>query len=387
MKDLFSTRFVLQRNRFAWIDYARGICIILVVFRHCFEGLTSAKLPTGDFMFLKIMNVSLYSFRMPFFFLVSGIFISQTLVKKSYRSYVKDRFKVVLYPLLIWGTIQITLQLIFWEYVNADRQPIDYLNLIIRPRKIEQFWYLNALFMVGIIYGFFKVVLRFKLWHLMITGIVFYSSAALFYVIYSQHSDNPNLEFVAFSFLPDFLHFYIYFFIGDLVSSVVLRKENQHYFASVKVMIPILIVFVITHFYFTRVNLAHELEYRLGTYVENFQPLHFLVISLAGCAFLIQLSFILQRFAILKFLRIIGYHSLYIYVSHLIIVSGMRTLFVRFLDITHVPTLIIINVTVGIVIPVLLYNILVRMGFWWLYSLKKPEDEINYHHSKLAVTH
>jgi uncharacterized membrane protein YcfT len=385
MKDLFSTRFVLQRNRFAWIDYARGICIILVVFRHCFEGLTNANLPTGDFTFLKIMNISLFSFRMPLFFLISGIFISQTLIKKSFKKYT-NRFKIILYPLLVWGCIQITLQLIFSDYVNADRQPIDYLNLIIRPRKIEQFWYLNTLFMVGIVYAFFKSVLRFKLWHLMITAIVAYSAAAVFYVIHSKYSSHPSIEFIAYSFLPDFLHFYIYFFIGDLISSFILRKENHEYLASVKVMVPIFVIFIIAHYYFTQVNLAHEKQYRLGTYVEHFLPLHFLFISLSGCALMIQLSFILQRFGIIKWLRVIGYHSLHIYVSHLIIVSGMRTLMVRILNIQHVPTLIIINVIIGITIPILLYNLFVRSGFWWLYSLKKPEDEISYHHSKLAVT-
>jgi uncharacterized membrane protein YcfT len=386
MKDLFSTRFVLQRNRFAWIDYARGACIILVVFRHCFEGLTSANLDTEKYTLLKLMNISLFSFRMPLFFLLSGIFVAQTLIKKSYKKYVVDRFKVILYPLLIWGVIQITLQLIFLDYVNADRKPIDYLNLIIRPRKIEQFWYLNTLFMVGIIYAFFKAVLHFKIWHLMITGIVFYSAGAIFYVIHSQHSNNIYIENIAYSFLPDFLHFYIYFFIGDLVSSFVLRKENQSYFASVKMLMPILVVFLISHYYFTKENLAHEEQYRLGTFVEHFQPLQFLVISLSGCALMIQLSFILQRFAIMKFLRVIGYHSLYIYVSHLIVVSGMRTLMVRIFGVDHVPTLILINVSVGIVIPIIVYNILVRLGCWWLYSLKKPEDEITYHHSKLAVT-
>jgi uncharacterized membrane protein YcfT len=386
MKDLFSTRFVLQRNRFAWIDYARGMCIILVVFRHCFEGLTNANLGTEKFWLLKLMNVSLFSFRMPLFFLLSGVFISQTLIKKSYKKYVTDRFKIILYPLLVWGSIQITLQLIFADYVNADRQPIDYLNLIIRPRKIEQFWYLNTLFMVGIVYAFFKAVLRFRIWHLAISAIVCYSAGALFYIIHSKYSTHPVVENIAYSFLPDFLHFYIYFFIGDLVSTFVLRKENQHYFASVKVLVPILVVFLITHYYFTRVNLAHEVQYKLGTYVEHFQPLHFLVISLSGCALMIQLSFILQRFGGLKFLRIIGYHSLYIYVSHLIVVSGMRTVLVRIIGINHVPTLMLINVILGIVIPIILYNILVRLGCWWLYSLKKPEDEISYHHSKLAVT-
>src|SRR4051794_28663365 len=110
MRDLFNARFVLERNRYPWIDYARGLSIILVVYRHCFEGFTSSGLNTGEYTFLTLMNVSLFSFRMPLFFMVSGVFVSQTLMRKTYEKYVTDRFKMILYPLFIWGTLQITLQ-------------------------------------------------------------------------------------------------------------------------------------------------------------------------------------------------------------------------------------------------------------------------------------
>ena len=148
-------------------------------------------------------------------------------------------------------------------------------------------------------------------------------------------------------------------------------------------MIPLFIVFVITHYFFTVINLRHNDD----TYVEHFRPELYLLVSLTGCAFIIQLSFIFQRFDILKTLRVIGYHSLHIYVSHLIIISGLRTVCIHFLNFRHVPSLIILSVVAGIIIPIIMYNILVRNGFWWLYTLKKPEDEIKYYHSKLVLGH
>jgi len=303
-------------------------------------------------------------------------------MKKTFTGYVNDRFKMVLYPMLIWGSIQITLQLIFSQYVNADREVIDYVNLVVRPRKIEQFWYLNTLFMVGVVYAFFKSVLKMNMWQLMISGMLCYSFAAVFFVVYDQRTTH-QLEFFAYTFVPDFLHFYIYFFIGDALSQFILKKENHAYFSSYLVMIPVFIVFVITHYFFTIINLKNGAD----TYVEHFWPVLYLVVSLTGCAFMIQLSFIFQRLDILRILRVIGYHSLHIYVSHLIIVSGIRTVCVHFLHFTHVPTLIIFSVIAAIILPVMIYNILVRNGFWWLYTLKKPEDEIRFYHSKLALGH
>ena len=376
MKDVFGARFVLQRNRFAWIDYARGICIILVCYRHCFEGLSHANFPTADYTFFKLMNVSLFSFRMPLFFLLSGVFISSTLLKKDFLTYVNDRFKIILYPMLVWGFIQVTLQLLFSDFVNVDRKIIDYVNLIVMPRKIEQFWYLNALFVVGVVYAFFKGVLKFTVWQLMITAVIFYATGAIFYKINSA----APVDYIAYSFLPDFLHFYIFFFIGDIASSYIMNKNNQKYYSSFKVMIPVFLLFVLAHYFFTIINLRYNIDY----YVEHYMPVLFLFVALTGCAFIIQTCFILQRLNLLKFLRVVGYHSLYIYVMHLIVLSAVRNLLTHVFQIKYVPLLLGLGVLAGIIIPILMYNIFVRMGAWWLYSLKKPTDEINYYRN-LAI--
>jgi len=165
LKDLFNAKFVLNSNRLAWIDYARGICIILVCYRHCIEGLKGIGLITPDnYPMLRILNICFFSFRMPLFFIISGLFVSSGLIKKGLKTYVNTRFKVIFYPLLVWGTIQITIQFLLKNYVNAHREPMDYLNLIIQPRRIEQFWYLNALFFVGILYAVLKSVFRLNYW-------------------------------------------------------------------------------------------------------------------------------------------------------------------------------------------------------------------------------
>ena len=62
-------------NRYNWIDYARGIAIILVVYRHSFEGIKRAGFSTANYHFLEYANIIFFSFRMPLFFIVSGIFI------------------------------------------------------------------------------------------------------------------------------------------------------------------------------------------------------------------------------------------------------------------------------------------------------------------------
>ena len=80
--NLFNSQFILNNKRFGWIDYDRGISIILVTFRHCFEGLTNAGVDLNSYPFLGYLNVFLFGFRMPLFFIASGMFISSSLKKK-----------------------------------------------------------------------------------------------------------------------------------------------------------------------------------------------------------------------------------------------------------------------------------------------------------------
>lgn len=357
MKDLlFNARTILTRSRYPWIDYARGICIILVCYRHVFEGLTNMGAISSDYHVLKYLNIFFFSFRMPLFFIVSGIFVGVSIAKKGAHHYINSRVQTIFYPLLVWGCIQITLQLLFSHYINVTRVPIDYVRLVYMPRSVEQFWYLNALFFVSVLYVSIKVFLGLKPWQNLVLGIIFYGIAAYF------HMTETNI-----GFLIDVLFFYLFFAIGDNISSWMLNPNNYRWFTSVKVFLFILPFFVVIQHYFTLVNLKHNNDY----YVQNFQPSLYAIAALIGGALIISLSYLLQKWNILRFLRVIGYHSLYIYVMHLIITSATRTVLVRLLHVTNVPLLMVVSIVAGILIPIMVYNIAQRAGIWWLFSLKK----------------
>lgn len=365
-KDLFNARFILSTSRLAWIDYARGICIILVCYRHCFDGLREADLPVADYHLLEILNVCFYSFRMPLFFIVSGLFVSRSLQKKGLTDYIRGRFNIVFFPLIIWGSLQITLQLLLKNYVNAKPSPTDYINLIIYPRNPsnnQQFWYLNALFFVGVFYAFFKVVLRFKLWQQVVLSFILYSVSG--YMSYKS---------ISFYIFPDIFHFYMYFCIGDIISAWIFKKETAAKILSAPWMIVSGIFCIAMQTLFTSINLGHNDD----NYINMHMPYLFLPISLSGCAFMIQLAHLLEKKAVLKWLRVIGYHSLYIYLMHLMLIAGARVVLVRVLHIHNIPVIMLIAISLGIVIPIFVYNFCTRIGAWWLFSLKKPTAEIQY---------
>src|SRR5690349_13325427 len=59
--------------RIDWIDYAKGICIIMVVMMHSVLGVELAAGQTG---FMHFLVAFAKPFRMPDFFLISGLFLS-----------------------------------------------------------------------------------------------------------------------------------------------------------------------------------------------------------------------------------------------------------------------------------------------------------------------
>jgi len=356
---LFNAGYILGRNRNPWIDYARGICIVLVVFRHVFEGLGNVGEGSYSYPWLKYINIFFFSFRMPLFFIVSGVFLGSSLLRKGIGGYISNRFNTIFYPLLVWGIIQVTLQLAFAGYVNADREAVDYLNLIIKPRRIEQFWYLNALFFVSVLYALTHWYIKFKPVQQLLMGLLMFSVAAWCRV--------NQLEL---GFLGDVLFFYVFFAIGNLVSDFITNSQSYRWFYSWRTIWVLLPVFVALQHYFTRLNLMHNDDY----YVQYYRPDIYILTALVGCTFIMCVSFLLQKWNVLKGLRVLGYHSLYIYVMHLMITAGLRILFTAVFGIKNVLLLMVICLAGGLLLPVMLYNLAEKAGLWWLFAAKKRES-------------
>jgi len=354
---LFNSRKILSRDRYPWIDYARGICIILVSYRHFFSGVMTSDQAMAQYPTLSYLNIFFFSFRMPLFFIVSGVFLRLSLNAKGTGNFLKNRAQTIFYPLIVWGIIHISLQLIFADYVNADRVPSDYLRLLYQPRAIEQFWYLNALFFVSILYALISVYARFTAINQLVLGVLLYGVAAYL------HANEIETGLIT-----DVCFFYFFFAVGDMISGFMLNPANFKKLASYKILLLILPVFILIQHYFTYLNLTNKNDY----YVQNYQPVLFALAELLGGGFVIGVSFLLQKTNKLRFLRVIGYHSLYIYVANLIVTASVRILFVKVLNINNIPFLLIVGSIAGVIIPIIFYNIVVKAGAWWLYTMDKP---------------
>ncbi|MFI5161017.1 MAG: acyltransferase family protein [Sphingobacteriales bacterium] len=363
--DPFNSQYILKEKRWLWIDYDKGISIILVGFGHCFLTLNGHGLALSNYPLFNYMNTFLYGFRMPLFFIVSGLLVGKSLNKKGYGGYLGDRINNILYPLFIWGSIQISLQLLASGLTHNGATPLNYLYLITDPRQDGHFWYLNALFSIGSIYALLKSKLKLGPVVQIVLGFALYSVSA--WIKLTGHN---------WGFANDICEYYLFFALGDLISKIMLAEGNIERFSSWKIFVPLVLAFAIIQYYFTKDNIKPTL---LGIqYTEYKHPFLFMFEALVGCVTSVSFSFLLQKYKAFTFFRIVGYHSLFIYCMQIIVMSIARIVCMNVLHLYYVPALIVIVWTSGIILPIFFYNFCLKYNLWWLYTYKRPAKQVDY---------
>jgi uncharacterized membrane protein YcfT len=89
-------------DRVDWVDYAKGICIVMVVMMHSVLGVEAAAGQTG---FMHLVVEFARPFRMPDFFLISGLFLSRV-IDRDWRTYLDRKVMHFAYFYVLWVTIQ-----------------------------------------------------------------------------------------------------------------------------------------------------------------------------------------------------------------------------------------------------------------------------------------
>ena len=336
----------------AWVDYLRGLAILLVVYRHVLLGLERADLTIPPA--LVNANMIFYSFRMPLFFILSGIFINGSITRRPFKDLVYIKFENLLYPYLIWSFIQITLQIVLSKYTNSDRTLMDYTLIFYQPRGLDQFWYLPALFNTTVVYLLIKVKLKPPIWSQLLLGVILYMLA-------------PAMDKI--SMMADWMEFYIFFALGDAISKKFFEERTQAFLKK-----PLTLVWVTPIFILTQILYLKAPDLAIDGRLKGLAQAEFLPIALIGCFSMFVLAFRMQSWNFFPFLRVLGFHSLFIYVMHVIVAAFVRAFLTKVFHIHNAVFLLICGIALGVTIPVIFYNLLVKDNFcWFLFSPKKPQ--------------
>lgn len=93
-------------SRVDWVDIAKGLCIILVVMLHATHGVELAMGQTS--LFSSVIEWA-KPFRMPDFFLISGLFLARR-IDRPWRSYLDTKVLHFVYFYVLWVNIQLGLK-------------------------------------------------------------------------------------------------------------------------------------------------------------------------------------------------------------------------------------------------------------------------------------
>jgi uncharacterized membrane protein YcfT len=133
---------------------------------------------------------------------------------------------------------------------------------------------------------------------------------------------------------------------------------------------------------------VYYLQNNVGTKIMEMTPLNsfnadrsfyvlyevnFLFVALIGCSTLVILSFLLEKWNRLSFLRVLGYHSLYIYITHIIVVGFIRFLFINVFHIYNVGVILLTGIFFGVTIPIMFFNLLGKGPLWFLFSSRRKK--------------
>jgi len=131
------------RRRIEWIDAARGLGIILVVYGHVLIGAVAAGLMTKDNP-LWLSDYAIYTFHMPLFFVLAGLNVERSIAKGK-KDFLINKLWTIAYPYFLWSAIQGGIQLALPGMVNHQRSAMFLTTILWKP--IAQFWFLYALFL------------------------------------------------------------------------------------------------------------------------------------------------------------------------------------------------------------------------------------------------
>src|SRR5438874_3551333 len=132
-------------SRVDWVDYAKGFCIVMVVMMHSTLGVEAAA---GEQSWMHVLVAFAKPFRMPDFFLISGLFLA-LVIGRDWRVYLDRKVVHFAYFYVLWVTIQFGFKApSFAAQTTWSHAALLYLESFIEPFGTLWFIYLLPLFFV-----------------------------------------------------------------------------------------------------------------------------------------------------------------------------------------------------------------------------------------------
>ena len=308
-----------MENRTDWIDYCKAIGIILVVYGHVVRGLIKSGMDDNLVVHQYIDSI-IYTFHMPLFFFLSGLFFLQTFRKSGATGLLSKKIDTLFYMYVIWSLFQGSIEVILGQFTNNAISMYEVLNLLVEPRM--QFWFLYALIMLFMLTTLVYTVIP-KLSVYILIGI-----SALLYIYAAELPQGLN-SYLVYQNL-------IFFTFG--IGVYQLKDLRIHF--NMPIFIGLVGAFIVSQYLF---HLNHTYEER---------GLYSLIIAIIAIAMTVQAALGLMKFD-LKWLKLIGVYSLSIYLIHILTGSGIRVVLTKILGVENFYIHLLCGLLFGLLLPMI----------------------------------
>lgn len=307
-------------NRIDWVDYAKGICIILVVMMHSTLGVEKAIGQTGH---LHAFIEWATPFRMPDFFLISGLFLARR-IDVPWRSYLDTKVLHFAYFYILWMTIQFAMKGPGLAMEQGILTAIgSYALGFVQPFGTLWFIYLLAIF--------FVVTKALK----DVPPLMVFVAAALLEML-PLHT--------GWMVIDEFASRYVYFFAGYWLAPLIFKWAKQLWVRNAFGLMALVFIWSAINSYGVLSGYSHA-------------PFVGLFLGFAGAGAVITVGVLLARTGLAEWLRFLGANSIVLYLSFFLFMAVTRSVALKVMPSINVDVLAAVTTLVSIIGPVVLLRV------------------------------
>ena len=331
-------------RRLDWVDMAKGLSIFLVVMMY---AASSVGEDTGGVGALHWAIAFATPFRMPEFFLISGLFLSQV-IDRPWKAFADRRVVHYLYFYVLWAFIHIV-----FKTGLLSANPVGAVSelawAVVQPYGV--LWFIYMLAVCGAVAKLLHDI-RAPRWAVFIIAAILQMA--------SIHTGSYAVD--------QFAAYFVFFYSGYVLAPQLFRLAN---WASDNVILAIMGLLV-----WAALNAAlvfspgfemHPIHPVMG--IAGLPGVH-LILALVGTSALCTIAALLTRLPWMNWLRWMGSKSLIIYVAFVLPMGIARTVLIKlgFIE----PTLLSLAImAIAIISPLILYWLVLRTG-WGGFLFERP---------------
>ncbi len=305
-------------SRVNWVDYSKGICIILVVMMHSTLGVEKAA---GETSWLHYFIDWARPFRMPDFFLISGLFLSSR-IDRPWRSYLDSKVVHFIYFYILWMSIQL-LTKAYGIYAEQGA------NAILSAYALGFLQPFGTLWFIYVLAIFFPIT---KILRNVPPLLVFAGAAAL---------EMAPIE-TGWTLIDEFASRYVYFFVGYWLAKPIFNFAKQMTTHSLTYLLAALIIWGVGNYEMVQLGYATW-------------PGFSLVLGFIGACAVISSGVLLSKTGLAGAIRYCGENSIVIYLSFFLFMAGSRFALLKYLPAMDLGQVALLVTAVGVIGPVLLF--------------------------------